>query len=199
MKKKIAFMAFIILLFTLVGYSTYAFLTAKATAYNVITAGDIDIELELKNKEIDENNDGMKAANNENTVMPGTAKEHELKVTNIGNNACYFRIRLSSKVNGKSTNNIINLSMSGVNWIQDGDLWYYKNILEPGHDISENNVPSILTVSFAESMGNEYQNATVDIYVTAEAVQAANNGFTTSVLEVVGWPNAPAPSPSDAG
>ena len=42
------------------------------------------------------------------------------------------------------------------------------------------------TVTFAPQMGNEYQNCTANIKISAQAVQTANNGKT--VLEAKGWP-----------
>ena len=37
-------------------------------------------------------------------------------------------------------------------------------------------------------MGNEYQNATATVNVSAQAVQNANNGDT--VMDAKGWPNS---------
>jgi len=37
-----------------------------------------------------------------------------------------------------------------------------------------------------KTMDNDYQNATIEINVEAQAVQSANNG--TSVLTATGWP-----------
>ncbi|MFB0919919.1 MAG: SipW-dependent-type signal peptide-containing protein, partial [Oscillospiraceae bacterium] len=45
MKKKLALAAVIILLLSVAGYGTYAYLTAGTTAKNVITAGTVKIEL----------------------------------------------------------------------------------------------------------------------------------------------------------
>ena len=44
------------------------------------------------------------------------------------------------------------------------------------------------TVHFAPEMGNEYQNCTANIIISAQAVQTANNGDT--VMDAKGWPNS---------
>ena len=43
-------------------------------------------------------------------------------------------------------------------------------------------------VTFKPDMGNEYQNATATVDVSAQAVQTANNGDT--VMDAKGWPNS---------
>ena len=43
-------------------------------------------------------------------------------------------------------------------------------------------------MTFKADMGNEYQNATATVDVSAQAVQTANNGAT--VMDAQGWPNA---------
>ena len=48
--------------------------------------------------------------------------------------------------------------------------------------------PIFTKVTFDANMGNAYQNATATVDVTAQAVQAANNGKT--ITEAAGWPNA---------
>ena len=68
-------------------------------------------------------------------------------------------------------------------WTEGEDgYWYYNKALESG----ETTAPLFDTVEFALKMGNEYQESTCVIDVTAQAVQTANNG--SSALEAAGWP-----------
>lgn len=190
MKKKIALTAVIIFVLASAGYGTYAYMTASKTAQNIITAGNVKIEL---NEVTNEQN---KSAG-ELTVMPSTNAKYEVSVTNTGKNACYVRVKLNTKLNiGEallSSEGKITLLLDNINWVQDTEgYWRYKVELAPGKTSS-----NLLTeIAFDKSMGNEYQNATFNLSVSAQAVQAVNNGFVTSVLEVKGWPSTPAPSPS---
>ena len=45
--------------------------------------------------------------------------------------------------------------------------------------------PLFTKVSFDAKMGNEYMNATVEVYVLAQAVQSANNG--SDPTQALGW------------
>lgn len=66
---------------------------------------------------------------------------------------------------------------------KDG-YYYYKEALKPG----EVTAPIFTAVTFKPEMGNEYQNATATVDVSAQAVQTANNGDT--VMDAKGWPNS---------
>ena len=51
-------------------------------------------------------------------------------------------------------------------------------------------------VSFSgPGMTNEYQGCTIEVTITAQAVQADNNK--TTVLEALGWPVDPLPTPDE--
>ena len=184
MKKKIALAAALILILSIAGYGTYAYLTASKTANNVITAGTVKIEL---NKVQDE----------KLLVMPATTGKREVIVTNSGGNACYVRVKIETTVNpdpeaeASLDPDKIALQLNEADWVKGtgDDYWYYSKVLEP-KDSTKNLLEGI---NFDKSMGNEYQNATFTISVSAQAVQAENNGFETpagSVLDVKGWPSA---------
>ena len=67
-------------------------------------------------------------------------------------------------------------------WTLENGWWYYNTAVKAG----ETTDPLFDTVAFSgPEMGNEYQNCTVEILVTAQAVQQANNGNT--VIDAVGW------------
>ena len=70
----------------------------------------------------------------------------------------------------------------GRNWSLSEDGYYYYALpVTPG----ESTELLFDTVSFAPEMGNEYQDCTANIVISAQAVQTANNGQT--VLEAQGW------------
>ena len=76
------------------------------------------------------------------------------------------------------------MESNDAGWTEQDGYYYYNRALRPG----ETTEPLFTTVTFAETMGNEYQNSTAAIDVTADAVQTANNGETA--LDAVGWPAA---------
>ena len=53
------------------------------------------------------------------------------------------------------------------------------------------NCAQAVGIPFAEELGNEYQNSTATVLVTAEAVQVANNPVPAdgTVEDVLGWPS----------
>ena len=62
---------------------------------------------------------------------------------------------------------------------KDG-YYYYTKALKPG----EVTAPVFTSVTFNATMGNEYQNATATVNVSAQAVQTANNGATVMDAKV---------------
>ena len=192
MKKKIALTAVMILVLTLVGYGTYAYMTATPkVARNIVTAGNVKIEL---NEPILPSG-GLK-------IMPATVAKREVTVKNIGKNDCYVRVKLEAQISPSSlpsTEGKITLlfdTSDTSKWVKDSDgYWRYKEKLAP-NDTTTN---LLLGIQFDKSMGNEYKNAAIDINVLAQAVQADNNAFDPdkgSVLDVKGWPTTPTPTAS---
>ena len=63
------------------------------------------------------------------------------------------------------------LDLNDTDWIAGPDGYYYYNgAVDPKTATTQ----LFSRVTFSTKMGNEYQNSTVHIYVTAEAVQTAN-------------------------
>lgn len=203
MKKKIAFAAVLIFLLASAGYGTYAYMTASKTAQNIITAGTVEIELNDGFEEPSEESGGLYKLSEEIRVMPLSDVERTLSVTNIGKNACYVRVKFVPEFSKNNLNlpskGFVTISTNGVNWTaaDNSGYYYFEKVLGPG----ETTDSLLELIHFEEKMGNEYQNATFNLSVSAQAVQAANNSYTSpgSVKNVKGWPAPPTPSPSDAG
>ena len=90
------------------------------------------------------------------------------------------------QINPDTLKTVISLTVNGDDWRQktgDSEWWYYTDAVRRG----ESTEPFFTQVVFnGPNMTNEYQNSTVDIIVTAQAVQTANNG--TAAENAVGWP-----------
>lgn len=188
MKRKLLAVAVTVICLSMMAYGTLAYFTAEDTAHNVITSGEIDIELQEwadAEKTTPFPEDGVSG------VMPGTEVTKIVEVKNTGANDAYIRVKvekefvLSEGVEGETDSGLMKIDFDEIYWTlgEDG-YYYYKTALEPGA-VTE---PLFASVSFDTTMGNIYQNSTAKVDVTAYAVQVANNG--DSVMDAKGWPEA---------
>lgn len=164
---------------------TLAFYTAEERTHNVITTGGVDIELHEwadEDETVEFPEDGVSG------VTPGTKVTKIVEVENTGNSPAWVRIILDVKaLSSDGTTELsadrFELDFDTEHWTQGPDgYWYYNRALEPG----ETTEPLFTGVTFADSMGDDYQGSKITIGVAAQAVQTANNGDT--VLEAAGWP-----------
>lgn len=220
MKRRLLIAAISVLALSLTVYGTLAYLTSNATANNVITAGNVKIELLDQTVSGDARTDfpegGLK-------VMPGTTASKEVSVKNLAN-ASWIRVYLAKDIflenepgideelsdyapdwdtqpNGLplAVEKAISLDINEDDWFfckEDG-FYYYRTPLE----MNKTTERLFTTVTFSKDMGNLYQNSSLTIKVYAQAVQSANNGIPEGddFTEVIGWPaDNRIPSPSGA-
>lgn len=188
MKRRLLAGAVIVMCLSLLAYGTLAYFTAEDTAHNVITSGEIAIELQ---EWADEEKTTPFPADGVSGVMPGTDVTKIVEVRNTGSNDAYIRVRVEKEillpdgVEGEPDAGLMNIDFDQTCWTlgEDG-YYYYKEALKPGA-VTE---PLFASVSFDPAMGNLYQNSSARVDVTAYAVQAANNG--EGVMDAQGWPEA---------
>ena len=187
MRKKLIAGAVVAICLSLLAYSTSAYFTTEKTATNVITSGNIDIQLQetaMQNGEEVLFEQYQEKIN----VMPSQTVSKIVRVKNNGANAAYVRISISKSielakdVQGEPDVSLLELDFDSENWTAKGGYYYYNTPLEPG-DTTE---ALFNSVTFSPSMGNMYQNSTAIIEVKAQATQVKNNG--ASVFEAAGWP-----------
>ena len=185
-KRKILVCAVIISCLSLSAYGTIAYFTADAVASNVITSGNIKID--LKETAIPEEGGSPVPFENRIGVMPGTAVSKIVQVENIGSQSAYIRVGVDKEI-FLAEENTEEPDLSLVSWDVNSDFWeekdgfyYYKEVLETG----QTSEPLFTEVVFDASMGNMYQNSKAEITVTAQATQVAHNG--NNALEAQGWP-----------
>lgn len=184
MKKKILVCAFIAICLSVLAYSSLAYFTYEDKATNVITMGNIKIELQQLR-------DGSPTPNNEEIViLPGLNVEKTVQIKNVGDYDAWIRISVSEAIelaNGTKTDNngnLIGYDFNTESWIEKDGYYYYTSILAPGKTTE----PLFTTISFADQMGNEYQESKAYVNLSAEATQVVHNGET--VFEAAGWPSA---------
>lgn len=191
MKKKLFVMAVLVIILAGMASGTLAYFTAKNVAHNVITSGEIDIEL-VEKQDLDNNPETPETDYPKETVggiMPGAEHSKIVRVKNTGTNAAWVRVKVDTSVkvgNDALDKDVLTLDFNKTDWTEKEGYYYYNGKLQPG----EQTTPLFKTVKFAgEEMDNAYQNANIVIDVQAFATQVANNGET--VLEAAGWPQPP--------
>ncbi|MGN0664611.1 MAG: SipW-dependent-type signal peptide-containing protein [Negativibacillus sp.] len=206
MKKKIAAVAVILSLVSIAAMGTMAYFTDSAVAHNVITSGNIDIEVkEWKDTgEVDENNNPIWEEYEDGILaMPGQSVS---KIVTVENNdePAYIRAKFKVVAYKLVDKEQIPIQIeegaitvpTDTAWVKGEDGWYYYNApVEKGGVTA----PLFSEVQFSgPNMGNEYQGATVEIKISAEAVQAANapsknDNPVTSAIDVDPdiWPTQP--------
>lgn len=170
MKKKWTITAVLVLVVALLAVGTWAYFSAVGRADNVITMGSVKLALH------DEDGSGQPFTTV--SAMPGSVVDKVVYVENVGSGAFYTRVKITPEVvaaNGElvplTDRSLLTLDLNGTDWIPGADGYYYYNgTLSPKAATSK----LFNHVTFSKDMGNEYQNTTVHIYVTAEAVQTAN-------------------------
>lgn len=185
LKRRALAIALIVICLAITAAGTLAFYTAEERAHNVITTGGVEIEVhEWANEDKTEPfpEDGV------DDVTPGLSVTKIAEVENTGASAAWIRVLVETKVTAADgetelSAEPVSIDFNTENWTEGDDgWWYYNEALEPG----ETAEPLFTAVTFAPTMGNEYQESTCVIDVTAQAVQSANNG--TSATDATGWP-----------
>lgn len=188
MKKKILYIAAILICLSIITGGTLAYYTASDTVRNVIASGGVEvrvIEQQLVNGSL------QPYPNQPILVMPATTVSKIVSVQSI-EQAAWVRMNYTITIcdaDGKNMEiptdelaKVIVIEPDDTAWTLENGWWYYNTAVKAG----ETTDPLFDTVAFSgPEMGNEYQNCTVEILVTAQAVQQANNGNT--VIDAVGW------------
>ena len=153
-----------------VGFYSLAYFTDEKEAVNVITTGNIAIELHdlgADGKDFPQD-DGITG------VVPGDKIVKVVKVENVGSNPAWIKVVLTPESNKENLDlSVIDLELNTTQWAkgEDGAYYYYRALL-PG-ETTENLLSS---VTFPNTLGNDYANVTFTIGVQAYGVQSQNNG-----------------------
>ena len=193
MKKKILLLAAVALCASILASGTLAYFTAEDQVHNVITTSVVDIEIE----EWQKTDEGLIPYPKDEpiTVMPGVTVSKIATVNNMEAEA-YIRAKFEvvitradgsvMELSPETLAGIITLTMNGDDWLRkdgDGQWWYYADAVASG---ASTEAFFTEVVFDGPNMTNEFQNCTVEVIVSAQAVQTANNG--DSAIEAAGWP-----------
>lgn len=187
MKRKILIIAILIACLAGLTGGTVAYFTAEDTATNVITAGNLSIEL----VETAINDAGETVPFRDVVgVVPGAEVSKIARVENTGDAAAYVRIRLETTVtlaegkDGQVDLRLVTVDINTEDWTEKDGYYYCNTVVQPG----ELTPPLFTKVIFDAGMDNRYEESTVKLNVRAQATQWKNNG--ESPLEASGWPEA---------
>lgn len=204
MKKKLLVIAAIAICLAILAGGSFAFYSTGGTAHNVITTSRVDIRV----VEWQEDGEGNKTdyPTQPIPVMPSVQVSKVVAVENLAVD-CYVRVKLDLTVKKadetvlqtqlgsdgslphltNEKNDVLTLDIQ-EGWTFKEGWWYWEKPLSPTTSMMSG--PLFKQVSFSGPyLTNEYQNTTVDILVTAQAVQAANNPIPAGgITAVPGWP-----------
>ena len=175
--------------------ATLAYFTDSEDVTNVITMGNVDIDLEEPN--YDPGDDDNTVEN----VKPGQSIVKDPTITVLeGSETAYVRAKLVINIDGVNApelnedeyNALVesmeseledNIDINETNWVKSGDYYYCQFSLQAGESVKlfEN-------VHIPEDWGNEIAEATITIDVTAEAIQAGNfEPVKNENKQIIGW------------
>ena len=190
MKKKLFYIAVIVICLSIITGSTLAYYTTSDTARNVITSGGIDVTV------VEQEYVGGTLRPYQGQPVPVMPETEVSKIVSAQSNRQSAWIRMNYNVavyssDGKQLNipaeeldRVIVITPNPTNWIEKDGWWYYPDAIGGGSSTQ----PLFTEVAFSgPHKDNKYQQCTVVIDVTAQAVQKANNG--SSVMEALGWPD----------
>ncbi len=157
-----------------------AFYTANGTATNVVTAGDVTLEI------IEQHGDGSFPADGV-YIMPGKLVSKKVWVKNICGHPFYLRVKLTNGIDDAALSaDCFEIDFNTTDWtLYEDGYYYYNNVLGVGEETTR----LFEEVKIAGKMDNAYLGKTLTLTVDAEAVQSENNPAKAPWL-AVGWPAA---------
>ena len=197
MKTRILAILVVTICLAVIGYGTLAFFTDEAVAHNVITTGGVAIEIVETQRDEDTGTEVPYPDSPLAGVMPGQSVSKIVTVKNKEESSMAW-IRVAVNISGQFADgtaimpdqlSVIRFQPNETYWMYDEEEGYYYH-KEPV-DSGEQTNPLFKEIKFAPEMGNEFQNCTVYIDVSADAVQYANNPIPEGkdVTAIPGWPN----------
>ncbi len=193
MKKKLLYAAAVLLCLSILGGTTLAYFSDSAVAHNVITSDGVQIALV---EEMLDPSGNRVPFRNQSGLLPGQTASKIVSVKNLEAES-WIRVKVTKSVTAadgkKLDDRYVTMDFSS-DWLHAGDYYYYTKPVSPGAATTD----LFTQVHFdGPGMTNDYQSSSVGIYITAQAVQTANNlpeggarELTAANLsQVKGWPS----------
>lgn len=199
MKKKLTLIATAVALGALVVVgATMAYFTSQDTATNVVTTGNVKIEIQ---ESTTDTNGAIKGEQKEvngditySNITPGSRLSKVVDVKNTGSNDAFIRVKVDMIYEDKDgVKQTVAEDMEATpnfdteNWtakVEDGVTYYYYNTKLAADATTVTPLFTEITIP-GKTWKNEQKNWTVKAVVTAEAVQADN--FVQDLNEARPW------------
>jgi predicted ribosomally synthesized peptide with SipW-like signal peptide len=179
-KSRLMLIAIIAILLTVLTQPTLAYYTTIGKATNVVTSGEIKLQIHEKTA------DGSEFPKEGVYVIPGDIVSKQVTVENVCNHPFFLRVKLVSGTTNEALtpDDCLKLDIDTVNWTYKDGYYYYNQILQPGET-----TPTLFTQ--VEIVGSKVDQShigsTLRLTVNAYAVQSENNPA-EHPWDASGWP-----------
>lgn len=163
---------------------TSAYFATTDRAHNIVTTSSVSIEI------IETSLDGSGREvpfENIKNALPGKTYSKIPRIKNTDETPAWARICPSISVRSQTNeplpvpNNVLTIDFNSTDWEKFENCYYYTSALGP----NETTTPLFTAVKITNDLEDAYQNAKFNLTLTAEAVQATNNG--NSAQTAGGW------------
>lgn len=179
MKKKLSIVFGIIAILAIISVGTLAYFTSEQNAENVISAGNIKLEIHEKTAS------GEDFPKEGIIVMPGDTVSKIVTVENTGDHPLYLRVKLTEGVSDEALtdDDCLDININRSCWLEKDGYYYYYRALQSG-ETTEQLFSEVYFDLY--NIDNKYLGKYFTLNVAASAVQSENNG--SDVLNAMGWP-----------
>ena len=179
MKKKLSIIFGIIAILAVISVGTLAYFTSEQNAENVISAGNIKLEIHEKTAS------GEDFPKEGIIVMPGDTVSKIVTVENTGDHPLYLRVKLTEGVSDEALtdDDCLDININRSCWLEKDGYYYYYRALQSG-ETTEQLFSEVYFDLY--NIDNKYLGKHFTLNVAASAVQSENNG--SDVLNAIGWP-----------
>ncbi|MBR5768823.1 MAG: hypothetical protein IKX98_01810 [Clostridia bacterium] len=179
-KVKLCFIAFLMLIMSLISFDTLAYYTVTSTARNVITFGELPSEV------VETTSAGTEFPEEGVYVMPGDIVSKIVSVANKSEHPFYVRVKLikASDASELSAEECLSITTDTEHWTLMEDGYYYYNTAVPAYGQTEPLFREVEVVG--DKITKEQIGTILTVTVKTFVVQSENNADTP--FEAVGWP-----------
>ena len=179
-RAKLLLIALAAIFMTVLTQPTLAYYTTVGKATNVVTSGDIQLQIHEKTA------DGSEFPAEGVYIIPGDIVSKQVSVENICEQPFYLRVKVVSGTNDEtlSPEDCLKLDIDTNNWTEQDGFYYFNRILEP-HETTN---PLFTQVEIVGSKVDQNNiGSTLSLTVKAYAVQSKNNPA-EHPWDASGWP-----------
>lgn len=190
MKRKLTLIAATVALGALlVTGATLAWFTNTDTATNVVTVGNVDIEIDETTKDTNVSRDENGSITWNDLMTPGQVLSKQPKIGNTGDNTAWVRASVNieyykgdekiNKPEGVEEPTIeYNVGTDEDKWTVDGEYYYFNSALAKGEYTSNLFEEVVIPTTWTNQGEKSMAGVTIKVVVNADAIQYDNNDGT---------------------